>query len=142
LSEADLLANIAQPGPLRARDGEPLFTEPWQAQIVALATAMVAQGRFTAMRWSDTLGAEIRNALASGAPDNAATYYNCVLVAVETLTIEGELATAGQLSGRKAQWAHAYENTPHGAPVVLAAGDGGNGGFGGGDCGGGGGGAC
>jgi nitrile hydratase accessory protein len=137
LSNTDLLASIAQPGPLHARDGEPLFTEPWQAQIVALATAMVAQGRFTATRWSDTLGAEIRNALAAGAPDNAATYYNCVLVAVETLTMEAELATAGQLAGRKAQWTRAYENTPHGAPVVLAAGDGG--GFGGGDCGGGGG---
>lgn len=129
-----MLAHIAQPGPLRARDGEALFSEPWQAQTIALATAMVAQGRFSATRWSDALGAEIRRALAAGAPDDVATYYNCVLATLESLTMEAELATAGQLSGRKAQWIRAYENTPHGAPVALAAGD--VGGFGGGgDCG-------
>ena len=135
MSSPDLLANIAQPGPLRARDGEPLFSEPWQAQTVALATAMVAQGRISAVRWSDALGAEIKRALASGAPDDVATYYNCVLVTLETLTMEAELASADQLSDRKAQWIRAYEHTPHGAPVILGAGDvGGSCGGGGGDC--------
>lgn len=123
MSSADLLGGIAQPGPLRARDGEPLFAEPWQAQIVALAAAMVAEGRFTAARWSETLGTEIRHATASGEPDNAATYYNCVLTALESLVKESELATTDQLAERKAQWIRAYENTPHGSPVELTAGD-------------------
>lgn len=122
MSHADLLASAAQPGPLRARDGETLFAEPWQAEIVALAAALVDQGRFSAARWSDTLGAEIRRAAGSGKPDNAATYYQCVLAALERLVKETELATAEQLAERKAQWIRAYENTPHGAPVELAAG--------------------
>lgn len=121
--DVDLLANIAQPGPLRTRNGEPLFSEPWQAQTIALAMAMVAQGRFSAGRWSETLGAEIRRALASGAPDNVATYYDSVLAALETLSMEAELLTADQLSERKAQWVRAYENTPHGEPVALGIAD-------------------
>lgn len=124
MSGADLLASAAQPGPLRARDGEPLFAEPWQAQIVALAAAMVTQGRFSAARWSDMLGAEIRHATAAGEPDNATTYYNCVLVALEGLVKESDFATADQLAERKARWIRAYENTPHGSPVELTAGDG------------------
>ena len=123
MSGADLRENIGQPGPLRARDGEALFAEPWQAQIVALAAAMVAQGRFSAAHWSNTLGAEIRRAAASGAPDDTTTYYRSVLAALEHLVTETGLATAGQLAARKTHWIRAYENTPHGAPVELAAGD-------------------
>lgn len=123
MSGADLLANIAEPGPLRGRDGESLFAEPWQAEIVALAAAMVQQGRFSAHKWSETLGAEIRQAMASGAADNAATYYQCVLAAVEGLAKASALVTADQLAHRKAQWIHAYEHTPHGHPVELDTGE-------------------
>ena len=123
MSGADLLAHLGEPGPLLSQDGKATFAEPWQAEIVALAAAMVAQGRFTAMRWSDALGAEIRAALAAGASDTAATYYQSVLAAVETLVKETSLMTAEQLAARKAQWIRAYEHTPHGAPVELTAGD-------------------
>lgn len=128
MSGVDLLGQIAQsliaqPGPLRARDGEPLFAEPWQAEIVAVAAAMVAQGRFTAGQWSDALGAEIRIALAAGAPDTAATYYQSVLAAVEALAKEMAMVTNDQLTTRKAQWIRAYEHTPHGAPVELMTGE-------------------
>jgi nitrile hydratase accessory protein len=123
LSGPDLLAQLSEPGPLLSQDGKPIFAEPWQAEIVAVAAAMVTQGRFTAPRWSDALGAEIRAALASGAPDNAATYYQAVLAAVEGLVKETLLVSAEQLAARKAQWIRAYEHTPHGAPVELSAGD-------------------
>jgi len=96
-----------------------IFAEPWQAEIVALAAAMVAQGRFTAVRWSDALGAAIREAMAAGAPDNATTYYQSVLAAVETLVQENALMSAGDLAERKAAWVEAYEHTPHGHPVTL-----------------------
>ncbi|WP_374650249.1 nitrile hydratase accessory protein [Dongia sp.] len=111
----------ATPGPLLGRDGEPLFAEPWQAQIVAMATAMIEKGRFTAARWSESLGAEIRRALADGAPDTTATYYRCVLATFEALVKEAELTSAAELHARKLQWIEAYENTPHGQPVTLNA---------------------
>jgi nitrile hydratase accessory protein len=114
---------VEPPAPLRARDGDPLFAEPWQAQAVALASAMVEQGRFTPARWSEALGAEIRRASAAGAPDDTATYYQCVLATLEQLAAENALTDPAELARRKAQWIRAYEHTPHGQPVELSAGD-------------------
>ena len=156
MSGLDLLSATAKPGPLIGRDGEPLFSEPWQAQIVAMATAMVEKGRFTLNDWSNTLGAEIRRSLADGKPDDTATYYQCVLATFETLVKQAELASAEELKARKLQWIEAYEHTPHGQPVTLATADfehnhgstlgnatvGWSGIGGGGSCGDGGGGSC
>lgn len=114
-----MLSAAAKPGPLTGRDGEPLFSEPWQAQIVAMAHAMVEKGRFTLNDWSNTLGAEIRQSLAAGKPDDTATYYKCVLATFETLVKQAELASADELKIRKQQWIEAYEHTPHGQPVTL-----------------------
>lgn len=119
MAAPDLLSASAKPGPLLGRDGEPLFSEPWQAQIVAMAHAMVEKGRFTLNDWSNTLGAEIRSAQAAGKPDDTATYYKCVLVTFETLVKQAELATAEELKARKLAWIDAYEHTPHGQPVTL-----------------------
>jgi nitrile hydratase accessory protein len=121
LSAHDLLAAAAKPGPLIGRDGEPLFAEPWQAQIVAMANAMVEKGRFTANDWSNTLGAEIRQSLAAGKPDDTATYYKCVLATFEALVKQAEFASDEELKVRKLQWIEAYEHTPHGQPVTLEA---------------------
>jgi len=112
LSAADL-------SPLKARDGEPIFAEPWQAQVIALAAALVAEGRFSAAQWSAALGAEIRRASQAGAPDTTATYYQCALDALERLAREQALTDATALAMRKAAWIEAYEHTPHGQPVEL-----------------------
>jgi nitrile hydratase accessory protein len=119
LSAPDLLSAAAKPGPLIGRDGEPLFSEPWQAQIVAMAHAMVEKGRFSLNDWSNTLGAEIRQSLAAGKPDDTATYYQCVLATFEILVKQAELASAAELKARKLAWIDAYEHTPHGQPVTL-----------------------
>ena len=111
--------NAADVSPLKARDGEPAFAEPWQAQVIALAAALVAKGRFTAAEWSDTLGDEIRRANAAGAADIAATYYQCALEALERLSKKHALTDAAQLAARKEAWIEAYEHTPHGQPVAL-----------------------
>jgi nitrile hydratase accessory protein len=111
--------NRADIAPLKCRDGEPAFAEPWQAQVMAVASALVAAGRFTAAQWSDTLGAEIAKANAAGAPDNSATYYQCALEALEHLSKARALTNADALAARKAAWIEAYEHTPHGQPVEL-----------------------
>lgn len=113
--------SAAEASPLVRRDGEPVFAEPWQAQVVAVAAALVAAGRFSAAQWSDTLGAEIVKANAAGAPDNAGTYYQCALEALERLSKEQALTDAAQLAARKEAWIEAYEHTPHGQPVELKA---------------------
>lgn len=112
--------NRADIAPLKCRDGEPAFAEPWQAQVMGVAAALVAAGRFSAAEWSDTLGAEIVKANTAGAPDNATTYYQCALEALERLSKERALTNADALAARKAAWIEAYEHTPHGQPVMLS----------------------
>ena len=58
-------------GPLKRKDGDPVFDEPWQAQALAMADSLVQEGTLSASDWAATLGAEIRSATNAGAPDNA-----------------------------------------------------------------------
>ena len=72
--------------PLKRMDGEPVFDEPWQAQALAIADALITQGLITPALWSDTLGEELRNAQTRDAPDSITTYYAAVLRSLERLT--------------------------------------------------------
>lgn len=111
-----------QLGPLAARDGEPTFDEPWQAQVLALAFALAKVEVFTPAEWSDALGAELRRAAAQGKPDDQTTYYTAALAALEGLIAADGRVTSDGLSARAEQWRRAYLNTPHGQPVELSAG--------------------
>jgi nitrile hydratase accessory protein len=100
-------------------DGGPVFDEPWQAQVLAIADAMSRAGAFTPSEWSATLGQELRHAEAEGAPDNVTTYYAAALVALEQLLVGAGFATTEVLASRREDWVRAYLATPHGQPVKL-----------------------
>jgi nitrile hydratase accessory protein len=117
-----LSAPEARIAPLAGRDGEPTFDEPWQAEVLALAFALADRGVFSAAQWSTTLGAELRRAVASGAPDDHETYYAAALAALERLLAAHGGITTDALSRRTEEWRRAYRHTPHGQPVELAAG--------------------
>ena len=95
------------------------FDEPWQAQALALAETMVMAGHFSAEKWSETLGATLREAEARGAPDTLATYYTAVVTALERLCQEHLEISAEALSQRRSAWEEAYRRTTHGEPVEL-----------------------
>ena len=110
--------------PLAGRDGAPAFDEPWQAQVLCLAYALAGAGLFTAGAWSETLAAELRKAAGRGEPDDQSTYYDAALAALERLTAAADSGISShELTTRIAAWRRAYETTPHGKPVELAAGD-------------------
>lgn len=106
-------------GPLKRKDGEPVFDEPWQAQVLAMADALVQRGAFTPVEWSDTLGEELRRAERAHSPDEATTHYQAALGALERLLDRKGAVTAEALSDRRDGWARAYLATPHGQPVKL-----------------------
>lgn len=108
--------------PPARRSGEPTFDEPWQAEALALAFALCERGLFSAGMWSEALGAELRRAEASGAPDDHETYYKAVLAALERLVEQAGSISGPALAHRVEQWRRAYLQTPHGQPVELAAG--------------------
>ena len=97
----------------------PVFAEPWQAEALAIADALVRAGTVTADAWAAALGAELLAADTRGEPDTEATYDRSVVAALETLSAERGLVSAGERTARRAAWEDAYQRTPHGAPVVL-----------------------
>jgi nitrile hydratase accessory protein len=123
-SEADPRARseaAAGIGPLAREDGAPVFGEPWQAQVLAIAASLAEHGLFSASDWAEALGAELRRADSQGAPDTRETYYAAALAA-----LEGLLAARGidrrAVAETTEAWRRAYLATPHGLPVELKAG--------------------
>lgn len=106
-------------GPLKRRDGDPVFDEAWQAQVLAMADSLAKQGIFTPGQWSETLGDELRRYINNGAADDATTYYNAALRALERLLDDGGAVTVSAVTERREAWERAYLATPHGHPVTL-----------------------
>ncbi len=118
-------AILARPDPgwgyLKARDGEPVFGEPWHAEALAVADLLVKSGMISASRWAETLGAEIK--ASHSAPDDSDTFFHAVLSALERLLAEHGSVSRAELDARQQQWERAYLSTPHGLPVELSAGE-------------------
>lgn len=96
-----------------------VFDEPWQAQGLALADAMVMAGRFTAVEWAESLGAALKEAEDLALPDTLDTYYTAVISALERLC-EAHVGISGDdRELRRSAWEAAYLRTPHGQPVEL-----------------------
>ena len=91
------------------------FAEPWHAQVLATAHALVAAGHVRPSDWASALGAALARAAVQGAPDSDETYYLAALEALESLAP----LDPAQLSDRKKAWRDACLRTPHGHPVTL-----------------------
>ena len=94
-----------------------MFAEPWHAQTLAAAFALVEAGHISAAEWAEALGAALATAEAEEKPDTEETYYLAALQALEKVAPLGD----EELEARKSDWQKAYLNTPHGKPVVLGA---------------------
>jgi nitrile hydratase accessory protein len=110
-------------GPLKRRDDEPVFDEPWQAQALGMADVLVTAGVISADAWALALGAELRKGATAGVADDAEAYYRAVLAALQTLLYEAGATAREEVEVREAEWRRAYLNTPHGMPVELGASD-------------------
>jgi nitrile hydratase accessory protein len=115
-----LTAPEHRPLPL-TKDGGAVFDEPWQAQTLALADGLVQAGYFSPAQWAEALGAELKKADTSGAPDTTETYYQAALAALEALTAAHADIPRAQVTERRNDWERAYLATPHGKPVLLSA---------------------
>ena len=104
---------------MNAPETPAVFAEPWQAQAFALTLKLHEGGVFTWGEWAQALGAE----LATDPDDDGSRYYEHWVAALERLAIARALTAPDELARRKAAWKHAFELTPHGKPVELAASD-------------------
>ena len=76
------------------------FTEPWQAEVQALAVLLLG--------WEDVSGK---------------TDYAELLDALERAVVERGLTSADELAQLRAAWDHAAHRTPHGTPIELTPAD-------------------
>lgn len=106
------------------RDGsDPVFREPWEAQVFAMVVCLNETGIFTWLEWTERLSRVIRRAQAAGESDFGDTYYRHWLTAFEALIAEKGLSPPSDLEARKKEWQQAYLATPHGEPVELRIGN-------------------
>ena len=105
--------------PFKRMDGEPVFDEAWQAQLLAMVNQMIVDGVFSNVLWSDTLGLHLKQAEARGQADNIDTYYAAVLSAFEVLLAESSGISSETIADQQQAWENAYLSTPHGQPVLL-----------------------
>jgi nitrile hydratase accessory protein len=111
--------------PLRgsASSGEPLFSEPWEAQAFAMTLALYERGLFTWTEWAEQLSHEIARAQAAGDEDRGDTYYRHWLTALEKILAAKGLSSVEELHRHEHAWRHAAERTPHGRPIDLKPSD-------------------
>jgi nitrile hydratase accessory protein len=107
----------------RNDESGPVFREPWEAEVFALALQLNERGLFTWKEWAATLGDEIKMAQAAGDPDTGGTYYLHWLATLERLVAAKGLADAALLARTKEAWSRACARTPHGTPIELLSGD-------------------
>jgi hypothetical protein len=100
-------------------DGEPVFDEPWQAQVLAMVDTLISNGVIEATAWSDSLGKELKKAQQLGASDDIPTYYKAVLQALEQLLDQNTDISSREVTNKRDAWEQAYLATPHGQPVKL-----------------------
>ena len=105
--------------PLPRLDDEPTFNEAWQAQVLAIAQNLIADGKVAADDWSNALGAELRAVQVDAETDTVENYYQAALNALETVLQVNCGVSKQAMDQRKSDWTHAYETTPHGQPVKL-----------------------
>lgn len=113
--------SIAALPPSPGAAAEPVFAEPWQAQVLALAVKLSEAGYFTWKEWAAALAEELGSAADRGEPDDGSRYYEYWLAALERLVGAKGLCDRAAMLARKQAWADAYRHTPHGKPVDLAA---------------------
>lgn len=109
------------PDPHPAPAEPAVFAEPWQAQAFALTVCLHDAGAFSWSDWAGALSGRIKAAEAAGQVVDGEAYHLCWLAALEDLVTGRDLAGAEALAERKAAWAQAFRDTPHGRPVVLAS---------------------
>lgn len=99
---------------------EPVFAEPWHAQLFALTVHLHERGLFTWPDWAERFGASLARHGLSKELDGGDDYFNAWLEALEGVLGELSVADPGAVEAMRAAWEHAYLSTPHGAPVKLA----------------------
>lgn len=101
---------------------DPAFAEPWHAQLFALTVHLNEIGQFSWPDWAAAFSETLARHGLSRDLDGGDDYFTAWLETLEKLLVSQGLTRPDAIEHVRATWERAYLNTPHGAPVHLAAG--------------------
>lgn len=101
---------------------EPVFNEPWEAEVFAMTINLHSQGLFTWKEWAGGLALTIQQAQQNGDPDLGDTYYLHWLNTLERLVVARQIGDQSRLDELYAAWNKAALSTPHGEPIEIVEG--------------------
>ncbi len=99
---------------------EPVFQEPWHAQVFALTVSLNEAGRFSWADWVARFSQTLRRNGLSRELDGGADYFDAWLETLEAILAEAGNASPQEVALVRRDWEEAYLSTPHGDPVHLA----------------------
>ena len=98
---------------------EPVFSEPWHAQLFAVTVHLNETGCFAWPEWAERFGATLAAHGLSRELDGGDDYFLAWLETLEAFMADTGRVPLDQAQAVKAAWEQAYLTTPHGAPVHL-----------------------
>lgn len=101
---------------------EPVFMEPWHAQVFALTVHLNETGLFDWTDWVARFSATLAEHRVDKDLNGGEDYFNAWLATLEALLADLAQANPQEVEHMRAAWEAAYLNTRHGDPVQLDAG--------------------
>lgn len=98
---------------------EPVFEQPWHAQVFALTVHLNETGRFEWSEWAKRFSATLKRNGRSAELNGGDDYFDAWLETLELFLAERGFAGAKESADIRQAWETAYRNTPHGLPVRL-----------------------
>lgn len=94
-----IAADLDSPAAIPRRNGEPVFNQPWESRVFAIAVALCERGLYDWDEFRDQLIAEILAADQRGDPS---TYYERFLTALERLMLDKGICLGEEIERRAA----------------------------------------
>ncbi|MBT9370974.1 nitrile hydratase accessory protein [Rhizobium sp. CSW-27] len=107
---------LVSPGLPRSGEGDPVFAEPWQAEVFAITVHLHERGLFTWPEWASHLTLEVHRA---GRAEDGSDYFEAWVAALTRLLAEKGVADETLVLALQQSWQRAAEATPHGQPIQL-----------------------
>ena len=98
---------------------EPVFEQPWHAQVFALTVHLNESGRLDWSDWAARFGAMLKKHGVAKELNGGEDYFAAWLETLESVLAEEGAASFEEASEMRGAWERAYLETPHGEPVKL-----------------------
>tara|TARA_B100001057_G_C22235258_1_gene713583 strand:- start:81 stop:395 length:315 start_codon:yes stop_codon:yes gene_type:complete len=98
---------------------EPVFEQPWHAELFALTVTLNEGGHFSWPEWAQRFGSTLKSHGLAKSLNGGDDYFLAWLDALESFLAGLGVAQVDELDVLKSAWIEAYSSTPHGAPVKI-----------------------